>query len=193
MLAFFIKIICKGRNFLMNTYLISQIFGGIAFILGCVACFSKTKVKYLAIDSVVNIFITLSYFFLFSYVAAYISIVSIIKPITFCLCQKYNFKRTYIFSILFILTNLVITIVFWTSPLDIIPLTTSTMFTFVMSIKDIQKTRYFSILPYIIIFTYDIILTAYTNSALTLLTLIITIIAIVKYNKEQSKKSTQNL
>ena len=173
-------------------FILSQTCGVIALIVGCCGYFSKTKSKFLIFQAICDLFYAGAYLFLGSFVAGFITVLSVIKSIVFYFCQKHNFKYDYLFLILFIVLNIVITIVFWKSPIDIVPLITSTLFVYIMFIKNIQATKCLTLIPNSILFVYNISLKAYANGALSLIEIIVTIVAIIKFNKELKNKNLGN-
>lgn len=164
-------------------FLLSQIFGIIALFFGCYAYFSKTKTGFLIILSICDVFYAGSYLFLGSYVAGFVTVLSIINTITFYFCQKNNFKYDHIFLILFIILNIIITIIFWESLIDIVPLITSSLFIYIMFIKNIQLTRYLTLVPNTILLIYNFSLMAYANGILAFIEIIVTVVAIIKFQK----------
>ena len=86
------------------------------------------------------------------------------------------------------------TIAFWCSWTEIIPLITSILFSIAYAIKDLQKLRYVSLNPNIILVCFNIYSFTFVSSLLDFIEVLIIITAIVKNrSRNVSNKKLTNL
>ena len=72
------------------------------------------------------------------------------------------------------------------------PLVTSTMFTIGFAFKDLQKMRYFLLIPNAILVVYNILVSTYTSALLDLLEVIVIIVAIIRFYCLNKKQTSNN-
>ena len=166
----------------------AQLFGVVALVLICLSYFCKTKSIFHILQTCADAFYGCAYFFVNSYVAGFITLVSAMRCAYLFFAEKYNFKYTYHFLSVFILGYVVMTIVFWKSWTDIIPLCTSILFTIAYAVKDLQKLRYLSLIPNIILIGFNIYSFTFVSAILDLMEVIIIVIAIIKFKKSGGNK-----
>lgn len=176
----------------MREFIIAQILGMIALILVCLGYFQKKKTSFLIFQVFANIFYAFSFLVQGAFVGAFLTFISVLRSIIFYICQKKEFKYTYIFLILILISYVTTTIIFWDSWFDIIPLITSTIFTFAFYIKDIRLTRFIMIPPNAMLVLYNIYTKTYVNSLLAILEIGIAIISNIK-SKNQAKIIKENI
>lgn len=170
-------------------FILAQILGGIALILVCIGYFLKTKSSLMIIQAVANLFYAGAFFAVGAYVGAGLVVISIFRCIYLYIAEKKNFKYTLHFLIIFIALYTSITIFFWKTPFDFMPLIGSIIFTFAFAIKNLQTMRYILILPNALLVIYNILTTTYTSALLDLIEIIVIIIAIVKFTYTNKRKT----
>lgn len=171
-------------------FILAQIFGGVALILVCISYFFKRKTKFLVFQIFADAFYAAAFFVVGANVAACVTTLSIIRNIVLYFQEKSSYKHVYFILSIFIALYITIAVIFWKSPLDIMPLTTSILFATCYTIKDLQKMRYFLLIPNTIVLIYNILSTTYTSAILDFIEVIVIIIAIVNYNKKIKKETT---
>lgn len=174
-------------------FILAQILGGIALILVCVGYFFKKKSHFLIIQTVANFFYAGAFFVVGAYVGAGLVVVSIFRCVYLYIAEKHSFKYTVHFLPIFIVCYITITIIFWDSPWDFVPLITSTLFTVGFTIKNLQTMRCVLTIPNALLVLYNILKTTYTSALLDFIELIVIIVVIVRYNinKKRSKNDRQ--
>lgn len=168
-------------------FIIAQILGVIAAILSYSKMFLKKKGAFLLFQTISTLFSASSYLFLHSWVAGIISAVSILRCLYLYFAEKANFKYTAYFLPIFIIFYIVIGTIFWSGPLDIIPIITSSLFTIAYYVKDLQTSRYILLLPNLLLAVFSFLTLAYANACKELLELVVTIIAIIKFHFDAKK------
>ena len=160
-------------------FILAQIFGGIALILVCIGYFLKKKSQFMILQVISNFFYASAFFVVGAYVGAGITIISIFRCIYLYLSEKKNFQYTLHLLPIFIILYIIMTILCWNSPLDLIPLFTSTLFTIGLSIKNLQTMRFVLIIPNSILVLYNILMTTYTSALLDLIEVVVIFVAII--------------
>ena len=169
----------------INT-IIAQVLGGIALILVCIGYFVKTKSTFMIIQVVANFFYASAFFVVGAFVGAGLVMISLFRCIYLYFCEKYTFKYTLHFLTIFITLYIVTTILLWQSPFDLMPLSSSLLFTLGYTIQNLQTMRYVLIAPNAILVVYNIITTTYTSALLDFIEVVVIIVAIVKCIKESN-------
>jgi len=164
-------------------FVIAQILGIIALIIVAISYFLKSKSRFLMMQVVANFFYASSFFVLGAYVGAGIVAISIFRCIYLYFAEKYSFKYTRQYLLIFIALYIVMTIVFWKNAFDIMPLFTSITFTLAYTIKDLQLMRWVLIIPNSVLVVYNILTRTYSNALLDLMEVIVIILSIIKFRK----------
>ena len=168
--------------------ILAQILGGIALVLVSIGYFLKSKAKFLLVQIVANLFYAGAFFVLNAYVGAILTTISTLRCVYIYYAEKLQWKHTFQFILVFILCYVLVTIIFWQTPFDFMPLLTSTMFTIAFTIKDLQVMRYILIVPNVILVFYNILVGTYASALLDLLEVIVIVIAIIKFSKAKIKE-----
>lgn len=164
-------------------FILAQIFGGVALILVCISYFLKKKVNFLILQIFADVFYAGAFFVVGANVAGIVTAISIVRNITLFFKEKYDLKYIDYTVFIFIALYVVFTILFWNGILDIIPLISSILFALCFMIKDLQKMRYFLIIPNAIVLVYNILCTTYTSAVLDFIEIIVIIVALINFNK----------
>ena len=179
---------CMVHQIIME-FILAQIFGIIALILICIGYFLKTKSRFMIIQIIANIFYASAFFVVEAYVGAVITSISIFRCIYLYFAEKKSFKYKFHFLPIFIALYITVTIVFWASPFDIMPLISSTIFTLAYTLKDMQRMRFILIIPNVILIAYNIFTTTYASALLDLLEFIVIIVSIIKFHIQNKKNN----
>lgn len=173
-------------------FIIAQISGIIALILVAISYFVKLKPTFLTLQMVADVFYAGSFFAVNAYVGGVVTTISIFRCIYIYCAEKTNFKYTVHFLLIFILMYIVSTIMFWQTPLDIIPLITGSMFTFCFAIKNLQIMRCVLIIPNILIMIYNFMSTTYASALLDLIELGVLVVSIIKFHRQKTNNTILN-
>jgi len=175
------------------SFIIAQVLGLIALTLIGIGYFQKAKGKMLILNAIANSFYATAFLFTGAYVAMTTSFISIGRCIYIYYAEKYSFKFSLHFLSIFIIAYIITALCLWSSPLDLMPLTSSILFTIGYSLKDLQTMRYFLLIPNTILCIYCIIATNYTNALLDAIEIIILVVAIIKFAKLNKKNLNINI
>ena len=170
--------------------ILAQVFGAVALILICISYFAKNKLKFHLLQIGADIFYGFAFFVVNSYVAGIITLISSIRCLYLYIAEKHNFKYKNHFLTIFILAYAGVTIGFWQSWLDLIPLFTAIMFAIAYACKNLQLLRYLSLAPNLILAGFNIYTQTYVSAILDLIEFCVIIVAIIKFKK--SAKDNQN-
>ena len=133
-----------------------------------------------------------------AYVGAGLVVVSIFRCLYLFFAERHSFKYTLHFLPIFVAIYVVITILFWDSPWDFLPLITSTLFTVGFAIKNLQTMRYVLLIPNAILVLYNILKTTYTSALLDFIEFIVIMVVIVKHilknrrNKNDKQRQSES-
>ena len=168
-------------------FILAQILGIIALIFVSIGYFLKNKESFLKFQIVSNFFYAAAFFVIGSYVGAFIVMISNFSCLYLYFSEKKSFKYKLHFLPIFVIAYAIITIVFWKNTFDFIPLITSIMFTFGLTIKNLQSMRYFLIIPNALLVVYNILTSTYASALLDFIEIVVIICAIVKFYKNGNK------
>jgi len=114
----------------MDYFIIAQFFGFLALISSFTSITQKNRNKYIVFNSLQNLFSGIQYFLLCKYVAMSLSLVSAIRLMVYS--KKTNMSKSFAIFILivFVMINCFISILSFSSWLDIIPFIASTIVCF---------------------------------------------------------------
>ena len=173
----------------MNYFILSQICGIIALVFAVFSYFSKNKIKFLVLQIGANIFYALSFLLVGANVGAFIVFVSALRCVYLIFHNIYNFKFVYVGLCFFVGCYITLTIIFWQLWIDLIPLTTSIIYTFAYNMKNMQKMRGVFIVPCLMLITYSLCVGAYTNILLDSFEIASIIASIITFKKiDKSRK-----
>lgn len=171
----------------MTRFIISQILGLIALALVCIGYFFKKKSSFLLIQLAANIFYGAAFIVQQSYVAGFITLLSISRTVYLYICNIKNFKYTAYFLPIFIAGYAILGGLFWQSWLDIIPIITATLFTIAFYVKDQQYTRFLCLFPNLILIFYGIICKTYSNALLDFIEATVVVSSLIKFYFDAKK------
>lgn len=173
----------------MLNFILSQVFGGIALILVCISFFQNKKV-FLILQTASNLFYAGSFLASSSLVAGINTCISTIRIIVIYFYEKDEKTTPWYIISLFLISYIVVDIVFFSGYWDIIPAITSILITLAMIMKDMLIVNYMLLLPNFLLIVYNFFNTFYTSSILNLVELIVVVVAIITiYNKRKNEES----
>ena len=176
----------------MNYFILSQICGIIALVFAVFSYFSSTKIKFLSLQVACNVFYASSFLLVGATAGAFIFFVSVLRVVYLIFHEVYDFKNfVYIGLCFFVAAYIALAIIFWESWLDIIPLTTSIVYTFAYNMKNMQKMRAIFIMPSLMLIVYSLCVGAYTNILLDTFEIASIIASIITFKKKS--KHGQNI
>lgn len=159
--------------------ILSQVLGGVAFVLTVWSFYLKNNQKFLIVQTVSNLFLAGSYFAVDAVVGGAISLISLARCIYLIFYCKYNLKSKNIILSLFIIGYIVSAILCWQTIWDIIPLLTSIVFTIAFSIRNMQTVRLLSMPCCILLTIYSVLVAAYTSALLDITTFVSMLVAYI--------------
>ena len=175
----------------MIQFILAQVFGAVALVIICIGYFVKTKPIFLLTQVAGNFFYALAFFVVGAYVGAALVMISLFRCIYIYISEKYSFRYLIHFLSIFIVAYIVTTILFWDTVFDLMPLSSSILFTIGYTISNLQTMRYILIVPNSILIVYNILTTTYTSALLDFIEVVVIVIAIVKHyqdNKPTKKR-----
>ncbi len=178
-------------------YIISQVIGGIAVVLVCIAYCVKSKRKLLFFQIMANLAICISYFFLGTYFAFIGTGLATIRTLFFYLYErKGKVLPIWLFCLLILLFIFQFFIVFedW---YNLLPLAVYITFTIAFRIDNIKLLKITLIFASIARFIFDLVKHNYSSLVLSLIEFTILVIGLIiiftHEHKEKKQKQKENL
>lgn len=166
--------------------ILSQVLGGIAFVLTIWSFYLKNNQKFLIVQTVSNLFLAGSYFAVDAVVGGAITVISLVRCIYLVFYSKYNLKSKDIVLSLFIIAYIISAVLYWQTIWDIVPLLTSIVFTIAFSIRNMQVVRLLSMPCCIVLTIYAVLVVAYASALLYVATFILLLVAyIINYRNDK--------
>jgi hypothetical protein len=180
-----------------TNYIISQVVGLVAIIIIIIGYSVNTKKKQLLLSIFANIFISISFLFLGTYVACIGIIISTIRTIIFFIYElKFKQVPTWLISIIF-LVLIFNSSILMESLWDLVPMFSLMLFTLGFRIRRLVYMRLFFIIPLIMFFVYDIVIFAYSDALLKIVELVVVGISTTRFFVRKTKleriKATEEL
>lgn len=145
----------------MDKYIISQIFVILAYIIAGYALAQKEKIKLLEYISIYNLFMLIQYCFLGGIMGAISAIINIIRNIIIIYNLKKKKKNSWIVFIILAGITIALTIIFYNSIFDIIPLILSLLSLYVFWSSNVEIIRVCNFFISICYIVYSIPLKSY--------------------------------
>lgn len=174
-------------------FILCQIAGGIALILVAISYFLKTKKAFLFFQTIANFFYASSFLFQELWVAGIGSMISLVRALGLFILENKGIKPSEHYFIILMGCYFINASILYQVPMDIIPLCTSCLFTLAFFVKDMQKVRYFMILPNFVLVVYGILTQCYTNALLDAMELVVLFVAIFYFIKDKREKSVKKI
>ena len=169
----------------MLSFILAQIFGFVALVLVCIGYFLKSKTSFLLLTVIANFLYALAFFVVGAFVGGALTFISIVRCLYLYFAEKHNFKYKLHFLNIFIVLYIASTIIFWESPLDLMALLSSSLFTLGYAIKNMQTMRYVLIIPNTLLVVYNTLATTYTSAILDFIEILVIIVAIIRFYKHK--------
>lgn len=175
---------------------VSFVMSSIALFLYCASYFFNNKKKYLILQLVGNVFLSLSYLFMGAYFTMVAVVVGIARGL---ICHTYekNDKKVPLYMIIglcfitvfnYVIINYVV-LSGTSSPWDILYLVASCMYAITFAIRNIKVMRYLVLIPHFSAICYNLLVKAPISSAISYgIEFIITIVAIIKFHIQEKNK-----
>ena len=168
--------------------LITQIMGLIEFAIVIASYLSKSKKMFFIYQVSASLFSGLGYLFIGKYVACIGAFIAAIRCIIYLLFELKQ-KQVPFMIVGFALTMFIVNgVLFYSSPLDLIPLFTLCYATVIFNIKNEKLLKSLMIISSVILTIYNIICLFITEAILKVFQIIVIIIYLVKTKKEEKNK-----
>lgn len=169
---------------MFDVYLISQILVLIAYIICGIAFLQKKQIKIMVLVSIFNILVLIQYALLGALMGIIANIINIIRNIIFIINLKQNKKNSVYLLIFFSLATIILTIIFYSSYLDIFPCIIALIGTFSYWINNTKFLRLCNLLCSVCYIIYAIPLNSYITIFAETYLIITTIIGYIKHEKK---------
>lgn len=158
-------------------FIFAQIFALLSSICLLASFWQKKRKGILTLQILDSSFDIIQYFLLSAHTGAIISCIGATRAYAF---KKTNKKYVlYFYLILYFISS----ILTWNGLISIIPLLAALLYTIVVWDKKEKNIRFYSILVFLLWFTYDILVKAYVNGITDIILVISNILAIKKLDK----------
>ncbi len=167
---------------------ITEFFGGIALIFWAISIQTKEKSKILKLQSLANIFYMGQYFLLHAPSAAFMNLVSTIRGIVFYQKEKQNKPNTKLSLIIFISLIILIAILTCNTPLSLIPIAITIMYTITTYQKNTKIIRITFLMAAFVWIFYNLKVGAYAPLIGNIIEIISGTISILRFDIKRSNK-----
>ncbi len=164
------------------TFWLVQAIGFIQVIILSASFFFKVKWKMMLLLSISNILSILVLIFSGTLSGALMVIGATVRTIIYFVYSKLNRKPDILVVLLVLIYITVITIVFWSGPLDLIMFFSLALITISTWQNNVTILRVSYLIDGLLLFPYYILLFAYTSAACNLISAISSLIALIKYS-----------
>lgn len=168
-------------------FILAQVFGGIALILLCISYFVKKRSVFFIFQTIADIFYALAFLVVGAYVGAFVTFVAVFRTLFLYFSEGQELKGEFLFLTIFVVLNILISVSYYSSPYDFLPILTSLIFTYSYAIKDMQIMRYVLLVPNSILILYNILSTTYVSAILDFVEVMTIACAIIKFSRENKK------
>lgn len=169
-------------------FVIAQVFG----ILGIAANVSsmqfKKRKQILIALLFLNLFSALNFVFLGTWSSTYISFFAVAEMIINYLFERKNKPVPKLLVALYIVINILLGMLTFTGPLDIVPIICAIIFCITILLKDEQQIRFAMLINQCFWLVYDLSVGAYMFAVSNVLTIISISIAIIRYSKKNPRR-----
>jgi len=168
---------------MFDVHFLSQILVLIAYIICGIAFLQKKQLKIMMLVSVFNMLILIQYALLGAIMGIIANVINIIRNIIFIFNLKYKKRNSIWLLVFFSLSTIILTIVFYSSYLDIFPCILAIVGTFSYWINNTRILRLCNILCSICYIMYALPLNSYITIIAEFYLIITTIIGYIKHEK----------
>ena len=181
--------ICPYNNFMETNFLLTQIFGFIALIIVGLSYFQKNKERFLFLQIIANFFYATAFLFQNLLVAGIGTYISLFRAFGLYYISKCNKEPPLQYLFIIFACYFINTSLFYSSPVDLIPLITSCIFSIAFFIKDMGSTRFLMIIPNIALCCYNFTFLCYTSSILDGIETFIATVSYITFKHSARKKA----
>lgn len=170
-------------------FILAQVFGGIALILLCISYFVKKRSVFFIFQTIADIFYALAFLIVGAYVGAFVTFISVFRLLFIFFSEGKELKGEFFFLTIFVILNILISVSYYSSPYDFLPMLTSSIFTYSYAIKNMKVMRYVLLVPNSILIIYNILSTTYVSAILDFVEVMTIACAIIKFSRENKLKT----
>ena len=174
-------------------YIISQILVTLGMIVDLTGKIFKNKKSILFFIAIASILYTLSYVFLFSPLPAIANGIASVRTFLYLYFDKKNKSKKWYLTAMIILNTIFITfaIIFWKNPLDLVLITSIFILSVGLAFKNTNIVRITLMANSMLWMCYNLSLSAYMNFACDIISFMLTLGALIYYNKITKKENKQ--
>ena len=168
-----------------TNFIIAQIFGVLGVIASvCSMQFKKRKQIFIAL-LLLNLFSALNFVFLGTFSSAYVCFFAVAEMLINHLFERKNKPVPKWVVGIYIIVNILLGVLAFTGPLDIIPIACALIFCATLLTKNEQNIRKLMLLNQTLWLVYDLTVGAYFFAVSNVLTIISTAIALYRFSKKK--------
>jgi len=171
-----------------TNYIISQCIGICALIIVCIGYFLKTRQNFFITQIIGNCLIATSYFFLGTFFTCIGVAIACVRSIIFYVYEKKGKNVPWWLIGIICMVIIINCIIFWSGPLDLLPLTSLMIFTIAFRIKNDLILKSFLLLACFMFTTFTICKYDYSGLILKIFEINVIIIAMIKIYINQKRK-----
>ena len=168
-------------------FVIAQCLGAVALILVCCAYFMRSRKSFLLLNILANFLYACAFLTQNLLVAGIDTIISVCRTAGLYIFVKNDIKPKPEYFFLNLAAYFINTSLFFQTPLDLLVLSTSIVFTIAYFSNNLRVTRALVILPNMVLTFYNIYFGLYTNAILSAVETCIAISAVIKFKIERKK------
>lgn len=172
-----------------TSYILSQVFSACAYIIFPLTFLTRNKKNILLLNILNSVFYLLSYLFLAGYSGVIVNAISIVRGITFFIVGELYQKKEYYSLTFFVVATITLSIVFYRSWVDILPMIAGVSFTYAIWQKNVEVYRWIVVIGSVLWITYNVLIFSIVGMIGEAACLVVeTIILIVYYVKQDTNK-----
>ena len=172
-----------------TSYILSQVFSACAYIIFPLTFLTRNKKNILLLNILNSVFYLLSYLFLAGYSGVIVNAISIVRGITFFIVGELYQKKEYYSLTFFVVATITLSIVFYRSWIDILPMIAGVSFTYAIWQKNVEVYRWIVVIGSVLWITYNVLIFSIVGMIGEVACLVVeTIILIVYYVKQDTNK-----
>ena len=171
-------------------FIIAQVFGFLGIVANVSSMQFKRRKQILVALLFLNLFSALNFVFLGTWSSTYISFFAVLEMIINYLFERKKKPVPKVLVAIYILINILLGMLTFTGPLDIVPIICAIIFCITILLKNEQHIRLAMFINQCFWLVYDVSVGAYMFAVSNVLTMISISIAIYRYNRKPKKKKT---
>lgn len=162
---------------------IVQILGIVTVLLTIFSFFQKEKWKMMLFLSATNVIMVATYILCGELLGGILVVGALARTLVYFFYSKHNKRPEPIIMVLFEIYCMVMSILLWGSPVDLLMIMNILVITYTTWQNDVRILRLGYVFSSIMLITYDIMIGAYTTAISEVLMLISVIMSLIKYSK----------